>query len=416
MSQTVLLVEDSKVFVKIITPRIEEALGFEVVCAQSYGEAKTILESKQHTFFAALLDLGLPDAPNGEVVDLVSGYHIPSIVFTGDYSEEAQEFMWTNRVVDYVIKEWPHSVAYVVQLLDRLQRNGDLTVLVVDDSKTARAHMRKLLEAHCFKVVEAENAQGALTTIKNSRMVKCVVLDYNMPGMDGFELTKEIRKKHGMDSLAIIGISGEDDHRLSARFIKYGANDFIAKPFLHEQFYCRITQNVSLIEQFDKIRQLSFTDPLTQLRNRRAFFEAGGALYKRAKRDGTPMVLAMMDVDHFKSVNDNHGHKAGDMVLQQIANMLMEHFRESDVTARLGGEEFCVLAAGVSSEEANHVFDKFREKLASTPVDIPNGTLDITMSIGLCDVLHDDLDAMIHEADERLYSAKEQGRNRVVGP
>ena len=161
-------------------------------------------------------------------------------------------------------------------------------------------------------------------------------------------------------------------------------------------------------------QQAATTDFLTGLDNRRQLLRLGVPLIAGAHRHGTPLAVAMLDIDHFKRVNDTWGHDAGDEVLARIGQMLKTGFRSSDVVARFGGEEFCVIAPGLAPQEAFALFDAFRCELSKETFEFCGETVSITISIGVSTAVVDNIDTMIAAADAELYRAKQQGRNRVL--
>jgi len=414
MGKKVLLVEDSKTYAKALIDKINDELGVDVLWLTNLSDAQQTLRDKSDAFFIALLDYNLPDSRKGEIIDLCIQYNIPSVVMTGQLSDDIQEFVWTKTVVDYVIKEGPHTVEYLIRIVDRIQKNPSVKILVADDSPTARKHLREMLSIHRYNIIEAGSGFSVLSALDENPDIKLILIDHKMPDIDGFVLTSEIRKKRPMNSLAVIGMSAEGSHKLHVKFMKYGANDFIAKPFLREQLFCRITQNIETIEQFETIRTISFTDFLTGLRNRRYFFEFAPFLLKTSLRDKKNPVVAMIDIDYFKKTNDTYGHNTGDRILKNIAVIIKDHFRETDITARIGGEEFCVFANNMSKEKCASIFDDLRKKIEQSDTDADGTSIHSTVSIGICSDPEDDLEKMIHIADERLYQAKQSGRNRVV--
>lgn len=251
----VLLVEDSKFIGELIKKEITKGLGFKVDWAVTYQEAQALLHRAEADYFIALLDLNLPDAPDGQVVDLVLSKDIPSIVFTADFNNTIREHIWSKKIIDYVLKESAQDVSYIVSLIRRIHLNRSIKVLVVDDSKIARTHICNLLKVHQYQVIEACDGKQALEKVDEFPDIKMVITDFHMPQMDGFEFTKKIRTKHNKESIAIIGVSAQEDSVLAARFIKNGANDFLQKPFGAEEFYCRITQNIEAIEYVDSLNE-----------------------------------------------------------------------------------------------------------------------------------------------------------------
>ena len=408
----VLLVEDSRFFAATVRERIEDRLHFDVVHAPDLAMARRILE-KDTDFVAALLDLHLPDAPDGEVVDMVLEHGLPSIILTADYTDDARDTFWSKKIVDYVVKEGAHNLDYVVSLLGRLHRNPGTTVLVAEDSRLARAAIADLLRVHRFDVLEARDGQEAFHMLKRHGDVRMLITDYNMPRMDGFKLTKLARGEFGPDELVVIGVSAMGNNVLSAQFIKSGANDFLTKPFISEEFYCRVNQNLDMLDYIQTIKKFSNRDFLTGLHNRRSLFETGEKLFAGRCRGDLSLAVAMLDIDHFKVVNDTHGHEAGDMVLKAVSEHLRKRFRGTDVVCRFGGEEFCILAVNMGDGEAGRVFEDLRRDIAGLRVPFQGRHVTVTASIGVCAAPLPTLEDMIREADRLLYEAKGCGRDQV---
>lgn len=413
--KTILVVEDSKIFARILKTSIEANTVFKVVIAESYAELTNLIESKKHKFFASLLDLNLPDAPDGEVVDYVLSYNIPAIVFTGKFDDDLRDRILAKGIVDYVLKDAPANIEYIVSLLHQLNRNSQMKALIVDDSRTARLHIKRLLSIYRFMVLEAENGKQALDVISNNKDIMLVITDFNMPQMDGFELTKRLRNIYSKQDMAIIGMSTYGNNLLSARFLKIGGSDFINKPFLEEEFFCRINQNMDLLGYIKELRYIATRDFLTGLYNRRHFFDVGDKLFSRAYKSQKNSAVALIDIDFFKRVNDTYGHDVGDVVLKSMGDLLNSSFRAGDLVARFGGEEFGFLLPNVNEEEAGTIFEGLRRKIEDNPIELSDSlTLKITASIGVCTTLEENLETALTKADKLLYQAKKNGRNQVI--
>jgi diguanylate cyclase (GGDEF)-like protein len=408
----ILLVEDSKMLAQVLRDKLAQRLGLEVAWAASLEETRALLETGSQEYFAALLDLNLPDAPEGQVVDYVQGTGLPCIIFTSELRPEVREVFWAKGIADYVFKEGLHNLDYVLAMVDRLHRNPDITVLVVDDSSMARKQMAGLLRIHRFNVLEAGDGPDALRLLGTHPDVRLVITDYNMPRMDGCQLAKAIRRTYPRDELAIIGVSAAEDPALSAQFIKNGANDFLHKPFLTEEFYCRVNQNIETLEHMATIRRLSECDALTGLSNRRYFFKEAKAGCARSADAACMPGVGMLDLDHFKQVNDTFGHEAGDKVLAHVGGLIASHFPD-DLTARYGGEEFCVLVERQEGRDLMEQFENLRRAVEDSTVDFDGQAIRVTVSIGVCTV-PGSLEDMLRDADKALYAAKNAGRNRVV--
>ncbi|MGN7614418.1 GGDEF domain-containing response regulator, partial [Magnetococcales bacterium HHB-1] len=236
-----------------------------------------------------------------------------------------------------------------------------------------------------------------------------------MPEMDGFALLEWIRYEQGKsrNELAAIGLSAHGSNILSARFIKGGGNDFLSKPYLKEELICRVFQNIETLELIDTINETAQKDFLTGLYNRRHFFHLAQPLYSNAVRQNLSLTMAVMDIDHFKQINDTYGHYGGDVVLKAFAALLKESFRSTDIVARMGGEEFCVLASNVDRQKIRLTFKRFSQRLNATEIPFGNNSIKITISIGITQALGSSLDSMLQQADDLLYKAKKSGRNRI---
>ena len=409
---SVLIVEDSNVVMKILRHISGRTLDFNLVFAGSRKEALTLL-TKHNDWLAAIVDLNLPDAPHGELVDDVLGLGIPTIVLTGSVDEEKRDSLTRRGIVDYVLKEGRYSYQYAVNLVNRLYRNQSIKVLVAEDSKVTRKFMVELLSRHLFQVIEVDDGQKALDAILQDADIKLLLTDYNMPNMDGFELIHELRHRHEKTDIVIIGLSSAGDKYLSAKFIKNGANDFLYKPFSHEEFFCRIMQDVESMERLESMRKMAYSDSLTGIGNRRYFIEKSRQMLDQAMDNNKPLSLALLDIDHFKLINDDYGHDIGDEVLRSFAQSISESFNRF-LFARTGGEEFCIVMPGLTDVQAAQLLDVLREQIANEFADTAAGEIGFTFSCGVAQTPADNIENLLKSADLLLYRAKDAGRNMVL--
>lgn len=408
-----LIVEDSKMFNKAVSTAIERDLGLKTSCGYTYKDAKEILSANSQGFMGAVLDLVLPDAQKGEVVDLVLQHDLPVIVMTGTFNDEIRDRCIDKKIVDYIVKDSPSCIDSLLKIIKRLHSNQTTKILVVDDSKTVRTTLTQILEGHRFITLTANDGVEALAQLREHEDIKLVIADYAMPIMDGFELLVNIRKDYSSDNLAVIGISTQGGSVMSAKFLKLGANDFITKPFGDEEFFLRINQNLEMLDHIASIRSAAIRDFLTGLYNRRYFFEVGETLFDNAVRHNRAMVVAMLDIDFFKKVNDTHGHSVGDQMIKHVAEIISSIFRSSDILARMGGEEFCLLLQDMKPQYCFAKLDELRQLIAEIPLYIDDQLITVTVSIGATTQLGRTLEATVDEADKQLYKAKENGRNQV---
>ena len=410
----VLIVEDSQVVMRVLRHLAAKELNFELSFAENMAQAKALIAEHPQEWLAALVDLNLPDAPYGELVDYTLEQKIPTIVLTGTYNDERREQLINKGVVDYVIKESRYSYRYAVGLVNRLYKNQFIKVLVVDDSPLPLKIMVNMLQAHLFQVVSAENGKQALKQLAEHKDIQLLLTDHYMPVMDGFELVQTLRHQLNNTDLSIIGVSGADNKGLSARFIKNGANDFLQKPFTHEEFYCRINHIMESRELVAELKEAAYKDELTGLANRRMLYLQGERLFSSCRQNNRELAVVMLDIDYFKAVNDEYGHSVGDEVLKSFSQELSDFF-EHAFCYRTGGEEFVLLMPNCSHSEAMHELNGFRQHIEHIGCHSEAGLLHYSVSIGLTHLLEERLEHTISKADVALYRAKEAGRNMVIG-
>ena len=409
----VLIVEDSRLFANLLQKRVKEEFFAECVVKTTYQEAVNLFDQEQQDFMLAILDITLPGSPDGEIVDLVVAKKIPVIVVTARMDDHIRDNILSKRVLDYIIKG-PHTLDLLSSTIHRFLRNQKITILLVDDSKVSRDFSRRILETQHFKFLDATDGTKALELISRDPTIKLVFTDYRMPKMDGYELTAEIRKFYPMDKLAIIGMSAHGNPLLSSQFLKRGANDFITKPFFEEELIWRVNQNIEMLEHIEQLRETTIRDALTGMYNRRYFFQAGEKLFENARRQNLDICVAMVDIDHFKSINDHFGHIVGDLAIKQVGEVFKKSFRNSDIVARFGGEEFIIMTANMDRTHLFNHFEQLRQDIANLDIGGAECTSHVTVSIGIATLLRDNLDEMVKQADDLLFESKKVGRNRTT--
>jgi len=410
--ERILIVEDNKALAKVISKRIKESLDFEVDIAYCLKEAKLFL--KRYTYFLALLDLKLPDDSDGEVVDYVLSKDTKVIVLSGNIDKEFRMKMLEKDIIDYINKSGVHDLHYVVQSIQRLQKNQLHKVLVVDDSILFRKQMFKMLENLLFTVFTAKHGEEALEIIAEHPDISLVITDYHMPKMDGFKLTQEIRQIYKKEDLSIIALSSNSDSEINAMFLKHGANDYITKPFSKEEFSCRINNIVEALENLNIVTNNANRDFLTGLYNRRYFFTNMNE-YIENNEEQQNYAIAMVDIDFFKKINDTHGHDNGDKVIVALANILTSNTNQHDIVSRFGGEEFCIILKDIDKNKAEDILNRLRETVENTMVYTDkNEKISFTISTGAVMNSEKSLNDSIVDADAMLYQAKETGRNKVI--
>lgn len=408
----VLLVEDQRSLAQMTAKMLHDRWDCHVLIATSLAEVRAIIADEKKKFSLAVSDLNLPDAPNGEVIKELVDAGIPVVAMTGTFDDRLYDVFMQKGLVDYVLKGSLDAYIYITELVGRLNRNRSTKVLIVDDSEPHLQLIEAMLHRQLLQVFHARNAEEGLKVLEKHPDTRLMLIDAIMPGMQGVEFVSVVRQRFGKERLAIIGITGVNDPRMSARFIRHGANDFIFKPFSYEELSCRVNQNLDMLERLDAMHVLAYTDYLTSLPNRRMLFEKGRTLHELSRQAKESQTLAILDIDHFKHVNDQFGHEFGDLVLQHLSGALAQGFR-NDFVARIGGEEFVLLIKGNHSAALKRL-EALRQAVEGHPVVAGDVSIPYTVSIGAVAIEEESLENALRTADSRLYLAKEAGRNRVV--
>jgi two-component system cell cycle response regulator len=299
------------------------------------------------------------------------------------------------------------------------------SILIIDDSQAARADLRRALEAsgRYERILEARDGIEGLRVLLGEP-VDAVICDLEMPGLDGEKLLAAQRGRTGGEEMPFLFLTAERDPERMARLLRGGACDIVRKPFHAAELLARLDLHVRLRRLQAELREknatlarLSTTDPVTGLRNRRYVTEFLSLEALRAVRYHTPLSVMILDIDHFKRVNDRHGHRIGDAVLQVMADTLRSSLRATDLVARYGGEEFLVVLPQTDLVGAGVLAERVRTAIEETAIDVGvEAPLSVTVSIGVAalDAEAPCIEQLVERADAALYAAKDAGRNRVA--
>lgn len=299
------------------------------------------------------------------------------------------------------------------------------SVLIIDDSEAVREKIIKTLEPLGLfaRFYQAEDGLEGFKRLLASP-VDIILCDLEMPRMDGFKFLGMLKSRPDVSDTPVIILTGNEDRELKIRGLDQGACDFLTKPFDPEELVARMKVHLKIKHLQDDLKrtnelllELSNTDHLTGLFNRRYLIEALDKELQRAHRKDGMVSLIMLDLDHFKRINDSYGHMQGDVVLQKVALQLQKELRNYDIAARYGGEEFVAILPDTSLKEAYMVADRVRLSIQGMHLAGPLAVERITASLGVAayPATHfEDIDGLLRSADEALYQAKERGRNQVV--
>ena len=299
------------------------------------------------------------------------------------------------------------------------------SILIIDDSETVRAQIARELQsaALCEQVFQASDGIEAFKLLL-STPIDLILCDIEMPRIDGFKLLGMISSNKKLQDIPVIMLTGRGEQELKVRLLGLGASDYVTKPFDASELVARVkvqlkikTLQDELKRSNEMLKQLSNTDPLTHIFNRRYMMEMLTKEMQRAHRKGSHLSLVMIDIDHFKRVNDQYGHQAGDQVLLSIAALSQSDLRSYDFAARYGGEEFVLTLPETTHEDALLIAERLRQQIQAHTYTGQLRSLKTTASMGVATCPADfitSLPDLIREADEAMYRAKAAGRNRVI--
>src|SRR5918911_892911 len=302
-----------------------------------------------------------------------------------------------------------------------------MTILVADDEPINRSLIQRRLERAGYHVLTAQNGQEAVEKARE-QLPDLVLLDIMMPVMDGLEACRRLKDDETTRDIPVIFLSARDETEVKVSGLSLGANDYISKPFKAEELLARVDVAMRLKRERDELRmsaeearahaelaqERAMTDALTGMLNRYGLQRVLAHEHAEARRYNRPLSSLMIDVDHFKTINDTYGHSAGDTALQQVATILTEVVRRSDMVFRYGGEEFLVLLPETDLEGATSLAEKIRAAAAAQLFGDGDRLFHLALSAGAASLSDNESgNDMIARADVALYQAKEQGRNRV---
>jgi two-component system cell cycle response regulator len=453
MTARVLVVDDIPANVKLLEARLS-AEYFDVVTATNGVDALALCERAECDI--VLLDVMMPDMDGFEVCRRLKAnpvtHHIPVVMVTAlDQPSDrvagleagADDFL-TKPVTDVALISRVRSLARLKMVTDELRmralttkeigiqnpereavaetgRNG--RILIVDDRQSSYERIVATLSAEHTVDVQAD-PNDALFRIAEGNY-ELVIVSLGLKDFDGLRLCSQLRSLERMRSMPILAIAEPDNNARLVRGLEIGVNDYLVRPIDKNEMLARVRTQIKKKRYTERLRdnvqasiEMAITDALTSLYNRRYMETHLAALTEQAAQRGKPITVLILDIDFFKSINDGHGHDAGDDVLREFSLRIRKSIRNIDLACRYGGEEFVIVMPETDIAVASMVAERIRRRIASEPFPIQQGAknLEVTISIGIAALngADDNAAAMLKRADTALYRAKRDGRNRVV--
>ncbi len=288
-----------------------------------------------------------------------------------------------------------------------------MKVLIIDDDPASVALARQWLKKDGHGIVTAADGEEGLSRAAGEEP-DLILLDVHMPGMNGFQVCERLKADSRLRNIPVIFLSAADETREKVKGLDLGAVDYVTKPFDRFELPARVRAALRTKRLQDLLTVYSEIDSLTEVYNRRVLMERLEQEWNRTRRYSTTVAFIMCDIDHFKAVNDTHGHPTGDQVLERIATLLRKSVRSSDMVGRYGGEEFGIIMVNADRDSAASAAERYRWKIESMDLHSRKGEFRVTVSFGVADSRgKDSVNQLVTAADRALYKAKETGRNTV---
>lgn len=392
-----------------------EHFGYDVAIATCFAELVELVE--RHAPQVVVMDVhlretGLDTAAAARRLREAAGQRLP-IVLSSEHGDVTSRLLAVRAGVDaYLVK--PFDVHELIDQLDRLawQRGQEpLQIIIVEDSPTQSTYYGALLR-RAGMVTTIVSDPLRLLDVLHEKAADLILMDMYMPNCSGQELAKVVRQFPRYASIPIVYLSGETELGRQLDALSRGGDDFLTKPIDPAHLIRSVTIRA---ERARILRTFMLTDNLTGLLNHTRIKEQLHSEVARARRNGGRLAFAMLDIDHFKSINDTHGHQVGDRVIKTLARVLQQRLRSTDYIGRYGGEEFAVIMLDADEAKAVAILDEVRQTFGEIRQFAPGGGFRVTFSGGVATVPHcHDAVTLALAADQALYSAKKAGRNRIV--
>lgn len=452
MTARVLVVNDVPANLKLLEARLS-AEYFDVITATGGNEALAICERAKCDI--VLLDVMMPDLDGFEVCRRlktgITTHYIPVIMVTAlDQPSDrvrgleagADDFL-SKPVCDVALIARLRSLGRLKIMMDELRmravtsrdigirnanrdaaeetgRNGH--ILIVEDRPLAHEHVRAMLAVEHSPDVEADPNAALFHAAEGN--YDLLIVSLGLENFDGLRLCSQVRSLERTRNIPILAVSEGDDNTRLARGLEVGVSDYLFRPIDQNELLARVRTQIRKKRYLERLRdnvqisiEMAITDALTGLHNRRYMETHISSLTEQAASRGKPLTVLVLDIDYFKSINDAYGHDAGDEVLREFALQIRKSIRGIDLACRYGGEEFVVIMPETGLGVATMVAERLRRRIASEPFSIRQAdrTIDVTISVGIAALGGaDDAASILKRADQALYRAKRDGRNRVV--
>ncbi|MGV3549572.1 GGDEF domain-containing response regulator [Rhizobium sp.] len=409
-----LLVEDTRLYTVAVRSLLEHRFGLVVIPCPTFAALRCELEAGGNGFDVAILDLCLADAPDGEALDYILKTNIPAVVFSGFTTDARREAILASGAAELVYKSSPRSLDSLAEAIARVLSSKLPNALVIDPGRSSE--LVRTINKGKFAVTHCQNEEDALGVLDAAKgTIELVVVRSDLAARNGYSLIETLALRFGEDAVRVIGFTSAPPGDAVCRFLKAGGDDFLQLPMSAADIEGRLTHTLAIHRQIQSLQRMASRDYLTDMLNRRYFFDRGPKMVEMCLRQTSPVCAALLDIDHFKRLNDTYGHEVGDLVLKAVSRKLLQLVGEKQhLPARIGGEEFALLLTHMDIEQAYEFCERVRIEISKVKVAIDDEDISVTVSMGLAMISESEtFDNYLNAADQYLYLAKHSGRNRV---
>ncbi|MBF0307909.1 MAG: diguanylate cyclase [Magnetococcales bacterium] len=407
-----LLLTPSATLGKEVSQALFRRLGIRTSLAGSLDAALSLLEQYPLHHFLCVVDLEGP-APIRDLLDPIQAHGIPILALLPDLHPEKRITLLEMKVYDYLQKSTSLLIDWLVASIRAFQSNSDVFLLIVEPNVRRLQHLQSLLRPKRFHLLGATSAREAMELLQQHPGIQGAILSWHAGDMDGPTLCHSLRKKMPERNLFLIGITSRDHPLLSACFLKSGADDFLMWPVESEEISCRIDRCLGHLQKEQSGGTDTLRDHVTGLANRRFAMESGMQLFASARRSQIGLGLCLLEIDRFQVIHELYGLKAGDRVMQRVAELIRRHFRDTDLVARFSENLFLVFLVNMLPEKAEEHLLLLNQFLTREEIPLEGRTVQITASLGASFLPVNSLEELFDRAETLLKEAKRRGGNQV---
>jgi len=410
----VLIAEQEQALRDALADRVEKSLGVSADTVNTAAAVRKLMDQHAGEYVLAVVDTRLPDAPNGEVLDVLTANSIPTIAISSKVTDEIATRLLDKHIIDCVLKRNEEDTELLADIVQQTLCNPQRKIIYFSTDDFNRKKIRQLLDIHRYTIIDVRNKADIRRQLSEHRDISLVIMDQSTLQFNAIETISELRQHYRREDLAIAAVCDHEDQQLGAKLLRAGANDVIRQPMPTDEFYYRVKQCVESVERVREIKYSATRDLLTGAYNRDYLFDVGEKLYASAKRGDIKLTLAMIEIDKFEDLTTQHSPEASNTVLETLAPLLSAELRQNDVLARYDASTFACLISNVGEHNAIMVCERIRQTVSKACIEYQSNQLSVSCSIGATTNPDDSLLNMIGDAHRLLQDAIEKGRNCVV--